>query len=462
MNKLFTENLPWKIASLVFAFLLWIFVINTQNPTQPQEISGIKIQITGMQELEAKGYELSNQSEILSQNFKVVVSGPRLEVDKLVRDPSLVTATLNLADYAEELTQDSISDNAHYIIKVNVDGSNIVIKDRRPQVTKVLIDKISSKEQKVTYEIADNITSNYTLLGDGEPIISPEKVKITGAKSDIDRISEAKVYIEASDFSEDKLVNNLPIKLYDADGQEITGLELSSEVAEVKLPIGSQKTVPININYTGEMPEDHVLTKVEASVSEVTIVGKSEVLAGISVIQLEPIDKSKLTESNLLQVNMVLPEGVMSLTNDKVSVSLQVSEENTLTYPIQISELNLSVQGIEEGLTFEILTNSIDVELSGLSDNLIASEKSDIKAILNLAGYKEGEYTLPLTIIPPDTVKVKNSPISIKVSIKKLEESEPSTTPEASEETAETEQPESSGENNSSPDTPSTEVADNQ
>ena len=436
MNKLFTNNLPWKIAALFIAIMLWIFVINTQNPTQPQEISGISVQIKGYDTLTELGYELTNKEEIMNQNFKVVVSGPRLDIDKLVRDPSLITATLNLANYAGELTHDSISDNANYHIEVNIDGSSVVVKDKRPQVTKVRIDKIDSKEQRITYDLAEDITSHYTLLGDGKPIISPEKIKITGAKADIDRVVEAKVYIEAKDFSEEHLVRELPIKLYDIDGVEITGLKLSSDVAEVKLPIGSQKVVPISINYTGNMPEGYILTKVEAALSEVTIIGKPAVLDSISKIELEPINLNTLTESNLLQVKMILPEGVVSLQNNKVSVSLQVSEENTLTYPIQMSELDLTVNGIGEGLTFEILTNSIDIELSGLSDDLIITDKSDIKATLDLEGYAEGEYTLPLTIIPPDKVKVKNSPISVKVSIKQLSNVVPSPSPDNNEESS--------------------------
>ena len=78
MNKFFTENLPWKIAALVIATMLWLFVINTQNPTQPQEISGIRVQINGEDILKEQGYELTNRADILNQNYKVVVSGPRL------------------------------------------------------------------------------------------------------------------------------------------------------------------------------------------------------------------------------------------------------------------------------------------------------------------------------------------------------------------------------------------------
>lgn len=434
MNKLFTENLPWKIGSLVFAFILWVFVINTQNPTQPQEISGIKVEITGLEELESLGYKLTNKDEILSQNFKVVVSGPRLETDKLVTNPKRIVATLNLTGYVKNLTQDAIQDTANYTISVNLDSYSVTVKDKKPQVTKILIDKIDSKEQRITAEISADITNSYTLLGDGKPVITPEKIKITGAKADIDRVSEAKVFIEAKDFSEDKLVNNLSIHLFDVDGVEIEGLQMSTSEAEVKLPIGSEKVVPIKANFTGEVPEGYVLMNTIVSPSEVTIVGKAEVLANINEIELVAIDKSTVTQTDLRQVDMILPEGVMTLIDNKVSVSLEVIEESTFPYTIPTSEMNLTVKGVSTDLTYEILTPSIEVILSALPNTLLLYNESDIKEIvkatLDLTGYTEGEYTLPLEIVPPKDTRIVNGPININVRIKAMEQDVPSSSPE--------------------------------
>lgn len=445
MNKLFTENLPWKITSLILAFVLWVFVINTQNPTQPQEVSGIKVEITGLEELEQLGYELTNKDEILSQNFKVVVNGPRLETDKLVTDPKRIVATLDLTDYAKNLTQDTIQDTANYTIKINLDSYSVTVKDRKPQVTKILIDKIDSKEQRIIAEISTDITDNYTLLGDGKPVITPEKIKITGAKSDIDRISEAKVFIEAKDFSEDQLVNNLKIHLFDADGVEIEGLEMSNDEAEVKLPIGSEKVVPIKANFTGEIPEGYVLMNTIVSPSEVTIVGRAEVLADINEIELVAIDKSTVTQTDLRQVDMILPEGVMTLIDNKVSVSLEVMEESTFPYTIPTSEMNLTVKGVGEHLTYEILTPSIEVILSALPNTLLLYNETDIKEIvkvtLDLTGYTEGEYMLPLEITPPKDTRIVNGPININVRIKTLEQDEPSSPLEGEDQVGETIQP---------------------
>lgn len=417
LNKLFTENVPWKIFSFTIATLLWVFVINTQNPTQPQEISGVKVIITGYDALSEQGYELSNKEDILSQNFKLIVSGPRLEVDKLVRDPNLITATLNLSDYMDDLTQDSILDNAQYTVKINLEGTNIVIRDRRPEVEKLRIDKIANKEQKVTFELGEDITTQYTLLGDGQPIVSPDKIKIMGTKSEIDRVAEAKVYIEAKDFSVDQLVSVLPIKLYDINGEEITGLELSTPEAIVKLPIGSKKVVPIHINYTGEIQKGYIITKVEASLEEVTLIGKTEILEQIDSIELEPISLPDITESQMLQVKMQLPDNVITLEGDKVSISLQISEESVFTLSTRVKDLNFIVEGLEEDLTYELLTPSVDIVLSGIADKLIVIDKPQIKAELSLEGKTVGEYQVPLKVTAPDNVKVQNSPIMVRVRI---------------------------------------------
>lgn len=416
MNKIFTtQDLPWKTASIILAFLLWMFVINTQNPIQPQEVSGIRISILGLDKLENMGYEVTNKEEILNQNFKVVINGPRLETDTLVKNPQLITATLDLSVYMNNLDKDSISELAVYSIRVNSDSNVVSVKDKKPQVNKVIIEKRDSKEQRVTYEIEEGFNKKYTLIGDEKPSISPEKITITGSKTDIDKVSEAKVLITAEDFSEDQLVNKLPIILLDADGNEIKGLEMSSATAEVKLPIGSEKTVPLVVKLKGQIREGYELINTMMSPNEVTLIGRAQALEKIKEITLQPIDLSQITKTDLIQVDMILPEGVITLGDTKVSVSVEVVEENTLIYAIPMEELNLTIEGLDEGLVCEIVTPSINVILSAVPSKLVAYKTSDIRATLDLSQYQAGEYTVPLTIIPPEGARVVNSPLDVNV-----------------------------------------------
>ncbi len=423
-----------KVTSVVLSFVLCIFVINTQNPIQPQEIDGVNIVISGINELEDLGYELINEDEIRRQHFRVVVTGPRLEIDKLIRDPSLITVTINMADYIDDLSGGSLIDTANYSIKLNIDSYAVSVTDKKPQVDKVNIEKIEQKVQKVSYELANSLTDTYTLIDDEVPGITPNKVTITGPKTDIDRVSEAKVYIEAKDFSEEKLVANLPIKLYDAEGVEITTLSISPQQVEVKLPIGKEKEVPVKLSYVGELKEGLGLVNTMLSPENVRILGKSDILSNIKEIELSPIDLSKIDKTSLIEVDMKLPDGVMTLMDSSVSVSVEVMEEESLKYPIQTNNMNLEVIGIGDNLSYEILTPIIEVTLSALPNKLLNYDVEDIHFTLDLTGYLEGKYTLPLIATTPDDIRVLDEVINVDIKINKTDQEEqtPTESPEVS------------------------------
>ena len=432
MNKLLTENLPWKITSVILAFLLWLFVINTQNPIQPQEISGVNIVITGLNELESNGYNLKNEKEIRNQQFKVVVTGPRLEIDKLIKDPKLITVTLSMEQYMQSLNGNSLTDSANYTVKMDLDSYSVSITEKKPQIDKVIIDKIEQKEQKVNYKISKELTDTYTLIDDEIPVISPGKVTITGPKNDIDRVSEAQVHLESKDFSGEKLIANLPVRLYDAEGEEITTLKVTPELVEVKLPIGSEKEVPVKLNYEGELREGLVLVNTIISPETVKVIGTPEKLSNIEEIQLEAIDLSAIEKTDLIETNMKLPEGVMTLIGNKVRVSLEIEEKEELKYPIQTSEIDLEIIGLEEGLSYEVLTPRIEVTLSAVPNRLLNYDKEDIKFKLDLSGYTIGEYTLSLQVQTPPDITVVDKVINVDIKIDETEQEnpEPTSTPE--------------------------------
>lgn len=439
MNKFFAENLSWKIISLILASILWIFVINTQNPTQPQEIKITNIVINGLDELESAGYILKNKNEILNQNFKILAYGPRLETDKLVSDPSLVTATINLIEYMRDLTEPSISMPINYKYSINLDSNKISLKDKRPGVNMLVFEKVDVITRAVTAELSNEIKNNYPILGD--PILSPTTIDISGPISDVKEIDSVKVFIDVEDFSEDNLVKSLPVKIYDVQGNEITGLTLSPKEIKVTLPMGKEKTVPLKINFKGEIPPGYILSKYEVVPKEVTITGKAEAVNPVQEIQLEAIDLSTVTQTDLIETHMILPEGVINIDpiDSEVTVSIEVTKETSYTYYINLDKIDLNVKGLEEGLNYEILTSSIELELSSTADELLKFNESQVTGVLNLTGKLEGEHTIELGLQVPESFKITNLPISVTVQINSpIEDEEEVTPPDSTVEDTET------------------------
>lgn len=191
MNNIFTKNLPWKITSLVLATILWLFVINTQNPMQPQEIRNIPVTIKGISQLAEKGFVLKNEEQIKKQKFSVRVKGPRLQTDKILADNSLINVTLDLTQYMNDLTADSVQVIAKYKVAMNnIEGISVL--NFRPEIDKIILEKEKAVTREIEYKITGNTNTEYTALS---PIINPNSIEVSGAKSDIEQIDKAMVEI---------------------------------------------------------------------------------------------------------------------------------------------------------------------------------------------------------------------------------------------------------------------------
>ena len=448
MKKILKEDLSWKILSLVLAVVLWLFVINTQNPTQPQTIRNIPVTIKGLDELEAQGYVLKNEEAIKNQAFTVTIRGPRLEVDKVYNN-HLITATLNLTQYTSDLTQDSMQYLANYTINILLDGHSITVTDKKPQYTTIVLEREAVVTQTVEYQIMEGSTDDYKLLGN--PIISPTEIEIKGAQSAINEINSAVVHIDGNEFSEEKLVQRLPVTIYDKEGNKIDGLATSPQTVEVRLLIGKFKEVPLKVNVTGKPQEGYLNTSVKCNQQTVTIVGKPEVVNTIDEIELEPIDISQYTETTTVQGKLQLPEGVTTNNTKAISVVVEMDKENTYIYTVPVNKLNIEVTGLENGLEYEILTQEVQLgilataqEIANYSEAKIAE---NLTGTLDLSDYTEGKYTVPLKLQVKGELNIIKDVLDIEVQLtSRIEDEEASNIIEDTTITEETTEPSDSNE----------------
>ncbi len=433
MNKISREDLSWRILSLALAMILWLFVINTQNPTQPQTIKNVPVTIKGLDALEAQGYVLKNEAEIKNQTFSVTIRGPRLEIDKVYNN-KLITATLNLNQYLGDLNQDSIQCLANYTIDIMLDGHSITVTDKEPQFTSIVLEREASMTRNVTYKILEGSIDGYELLGN--PVLNPTTIEVKGAKSAINNIAEVVVNIDGSTFSDEKLVQRLPVTIYDEDGNEITGLITSPQNVEVRLLIGKLKDVPLKVNIKGTVPEGYVHVGTKCDPQKVTIVGKAEVVDNINEISIEPIDISQITATTVVPAKLQLPDGITTNDTGQVNVTIEMDKKNTYIYNIPVSMLNIEVKGLDSNSSYEIITSEVQVSILATATEILSYNTSQIasnlKATLDLTGYTPGDYTLPLKLQPLAKFEILNNNVDLEVKITthdEVNEEEPSQTP---------------------------------
>ena len=354
MNKFFSNNLPWKLASLAIASLMWLFVINTQNPLQPKEIREISVNIRGISEIESKGYVVQNEEALRDTKIRIVVKGPRLELENLEKNKDgLIDAYIDLAPFANTLNTGS--ETIERLVAYNIkDIENVKIEDIRPKTTYITFEKEKSITLPVKYTIQGENNSEYMAL---EPIIKPKEIEIKGPKSAVESVDKVVVDINIDEFSEDILSYTLPIKALDSEGNEVTGIRKSPQYIDVTLPIGKKKTVPLEPQFQGTLPTGYIQTNTIVTPKEVTIVGKADVVDNIQTIKLGKISLDNMIQSNTAKVDFILPNGIETIDSieNKAVVTVEIQKENTFDFTINTGSMNLKVVGLLDGYKYEIL-----------------------------------------------------------------------------------------------------------
>ncbi|ONI38316.1 hypothetical protein AN640_02675, partial [Candidatus Epulonipiscium fishelsonii] len=215
MNKFFSTNLMWKLFSLAVAALLWLIVINTQNPILPKQINNFPITIKGVSQIEEKGYVILNQEELEKMTIDIDIIGGRLEVDELVKNKNdLINSTLDLTPFATFLTDQSEKVERAVVINTIVLIDEVTVEGTSPKIVNVIFEKEASKTLPIEYEIIGEDKDK------GSPIIKTlmSQVTVTGAKSIIENLDKAVIEINLSEFNKDNMRQTLPINIIDVGG----------------------------------------------------------------------------------------------------------------------------------------------------------------------------------------------------------------------------------------------------
>ena len=84
MKEMLTNNLVLKIGAVLFAILIWLMVLNIENPTDSKTLSNIPITFenTEVFSSQAKTFSVVNSTNTVS----VRAYAKRLDLDKIVRE----------------------------------------------------------------------------------------------------------------------------------------------------------------------------------------------------------------------------------------------------------------------------------------------------------------------------------------------------------------------------------------
>ena len=295
-------------------------------------------------------------------------------------------------------------------ISGNIDMVRLEVEERMERQLVIEIDQVGTP--------ADGYIVSGVLTTDGNAL------RISGPESLVSQVDRAVVEANVEGLTESINISE-PIRLYDADGNEITSSRITKSVStsSVSISILQTKEIPVTASASGMPADGYAATgEVTCAPDRVTVAGRSSVLANLEsvVIPPEAVDLTGAEENvvELIDIREYLPDGV-SLTNTsadgfngRVTVTAVVEPLEDATRrlePAQIQFLNVP-QGWQVAVDPD---DPVYVRLRGLEQNLAAVDASQLSGTIDVEAWmqenglsvlSEGNVEMEVSVAFPDTV----------------------------------------------------------
>lgn len=383
-NKIFSI-----LFSAVIAMGLWVYVVSTVATEDTRWINNIPVTFSNEDGLFADRHLTLTEGRNTTVNLKF--RGNRQELMKLSNANVSVVADLS------EVT-DLGTWRLGYTVELpdNVKASAISVDARSVYQVEILVDKLSTREVEVRATFKGDIVSGYV----AEAIeLDNDSIEISGPQEIVSQVAYAEVVLERTNLSK-TVSDNLSYTLMDEDGNPVVSDEIRCEVDKigVLMQVNMVKEVPLVVDYSegGGVTLDHKIETIEPAT--VTIKGPADQLETLNSITLGTIDLASVNTVYTQTFNIVVPNGMVNLTEDVANVTVELVNLKEKTF--RVTNLELANTPDSEQLRATLGTLSLQVKLRGdatVMDSIVAS---NIRAVADLSGLGNttGQFSVPVDI----------------------------------------------------------------
>jgi len=396
-----SNNLGLKIAALLFAIILWGFVMTEINPPREKDFKNIDLRFENINSLSEKELTVKDSlDEILSKVEVTVEANP---------DYLYLVTEENINAYVD-LSVINRPGEQTLAIKASSSIGNVV--GIKPKTVTLNVEDYITRTVPITYEIKNVPDESFFV---SEPVFTPESIEIKGARSLVEQVASAVCYIDLHEVSED-IKESIPLVLRNAQGEELDAADYNEALPSVivDLVVMPQKEVPINLEGAiiglDEVAEGFIVVDYYVEPSTVLVAAEQSILDTILEVQIEGIDISGAKTNLSIQTNIKPIDGAI-ITKGLQSIILNVEIGAVETTQI-FESVEIELRDLASGFSATAVPKNIKVVITDSELAVKKLENKDIKLYIDLEGKKAGEYNLPIMIEPLDGIDADSITLS--------------------------------------------------
>lgn len=376
------------ILSLFIAFGMWVYVITTVSPGSEETFHNIPVVREGETVLQERGLMIT---EVSTDTVSLKLSGTRKDLAKV--NSGNITLKVDLSKIYEPGTH-SLNFTASYPGDV---ASNAFVEEARiPESITLVVEERRNKE--VPVEIKWIGSSPEGFLTDKEsPVLDYPTVTVVGPASVADQIEKAVIEVDLTERRE-SISESFRYTLCDAEGNPVDAEKITTNVQEVRLDVKIQRFKDMKLTYNlvsgGGATAENV--DVALSVDTIRVSGSEAVLEKLGDnLVIATINLGDYPRNTDLVCSINLPEGVTNLTG-VTEAKISLAFKGLATKTLVLDEFH-SVN-IPEGMTAEITTQELKVDIRGPVQLIQRVTAEDVRATVDFAGAEAGSFSVKVLI----------------------------------------------------------------
>jgi YbbR domain-containing protein len=304
MEHLKGENMTGKILALFLAIVLWVYVMNEQNPPIEQVLN-VKVEVRNV----AEGLIVTDKTDTM----KVRIRGSRGIIAGLRPNDIQIVADARNADEGDHALA----------IKTSAPGALEII-EVTPATAAVRLERQISRLIAVTPKFSGVPAAGVVI---NKAVVTPSAVTMSGPRSKVVAADVILVPIDVSGLDKDSIREGAA-HAYTKSGAVLDSLGIAPEKVSVALTVLhglANKTVDVKPVVFGELAPGSIITRLTTDPDKVEIRGQAEVLKTVDWLYTLPVDLTGQNKDVIKEVRLQSREGIIVEKADTIRVMVRIT-----------------------------------------------------------------------------------------------------------------------------------------
>lgn len=406
------KDLGLKAMALLFAVILWVFVLQGTNPNREKTVSNIPVQFIGLEELQKNDLTVRISQTPLAQQVQATLEVRKTSFEAL--NSQKVDAVVDLSKVKTPGIQQ---------LAVEVSSSLGSILNVGPREVRLEIDKISEAQIPLSFNLAGSLPQGYWM---GQPYCPVTSVTIRGAQTDVARVSRAVCDIQVGTLASNvrsytTVQTSAQVRLLEANGDEINSSFFDTRVPFVTASIDISPMRTINISLAdaiqGNVASGYEIKSTQVVPTSVDILGDYTLINSLPSLSVAKIDVQGAKTPINTKVNIILPKDVRLTGANEVEVRIDIGEQVGEKI---FAKRPVTLLGQVQGTKVTLSAATVDVRARAPLSQLSWIKAASIMPYVDITGLPRGKYTLQVLFklpsgLTPDNVTANITEIEVTI-----------------------------------------------